>query len=280
MTSRHEDVTVVVTNFNYAAYLPEAVGSALAQDGGAPHVIVVDDGSTEPGTDAVLDSLPPEVVVIRQENSGLSGARNTGLRRADTPYLLVLDADDRLRPGALDAMRTPLDTDPELGFCYGITHFFGDWQGEMTMPPYDPFKLLYRHMIGSTCLFRRDLLDDVGGFDPEFKGYEDWEFWLHALEHGWQGRRVEEPTFDYRRHGVTMLGAARRDYHHWYRRLRLRHALLYARHKELARASGIGPVEQAVYRWWWGARPLPARLEIALQGVLWRTSGREHSTPT
>jgi GT2 family glycosyltransferase len=171
-------------------------------------------------------------------------------------------------------MRAPLDADPGLGFAYGITHFFGDWEGEMTMPPYDPYKLLYRHMIGSTCLFRRELLEETGGFDPEFRGYEDWEFWLHALEHGWQGRRVDAVTFDYRRHGATMLGAARRDYHQWYRRLRQRHAALYARSGELARESGIGSLEQAVYRWWWGARPLPARVEHALHALLWRPSPR------
>ena len=270
MTSRHDDVTVVVTNFNYARFLAEAVGSALHQEGGPPRIIVVDDGSTDPGTDAVLDALPAGVVVIRQSNAGLAGARNTGLHQASTPYLIVLDADDRLRPGALDALREPLDADGSLGFTYGLTHFFGDWAGEMTMPPYDPYKLLYRHMIGSTALFRRELLRDVGGFDLTFRGYEDWEFWLHALSYGWRGHRVDTVTFDYRRHGASMNSGARGDYHRWYRRLRRKHAALYARDRELARESGVGPVERAVYRWWWGARPLPAWLELRLQALLWR----------
>jgi glycosyltransferase involved in cell wall biosynthesis len=267
--SRHDDITVVVTNYNYGRFLEEAVQSAVGQAGGPPCVIVIDDGSTESQTDAVLARLPPAVKVVRQANVGLPSARNAGLRQASTPYLIVLDADDRLRPDALDALRGPLDADPTLGFTYGITHFFGEWEGEMTMPPYDPFKLLYRHMIGSTCLFRREIFDATGGFDPTFRGYEDWEFWLHALELGWRGHRVDAITFDYRRHGVTMLVGARQEYRHWYRRLRTRHAALYARHGELARESGAGPLEQLVYRWFWGARPLPARVEFGLQHLLW-----------
>jgi glycosyltransferase involved in cell wall biosynthesis len=233
-------------------------------------VIVVDDGSTDPDTGEVLGRLPESVVVYRQANAGLAAARNAGLRQATTPYLMVLDADDRLTPGALAALRAPLDATAELGFTYGITRFFGDWQGEMTMPPYDPYRLLYRHTIGSTCLMRRELFEQVGGFDPAFSGYEDWDFWLSALSHGWQGRRIEQVTFEYRRHGATMLSGARRDYRSWYRRLRRKHAALYARRAALARQSAIGPVGRGVYRWWWGMRPLPARVEHALHTFLWR----------
>jgi glycosyltransferase involved in cell wall biosynthesis len=270
VTSRHDDVTVVVTNYNYGRYLEEAVASALDQRAGSPHVIVVDDGSTDPDTDEVLGRLPASVTIQRQPNAGLAAARNAGLRQATTPYLIVLDADDHLAPGALDALRAPLDADAELGFAYGITRFFGQWEGEMSMPPYDPYRLLYRHTIGSTCLMRRELFEQVGGFDPGFRGYEDWEFWLHALAHGWHGHRVEQVTFEYRRHGATMLSGARRDYRSWYRRLRAKHAPLYARRRELAQESALGPVGRAVYRWWWGARPMPARLEHVLHTVLWR----------
>jgi glycosyltransferase involved in cell wall biosynthesis len=263
------DVTVVVTCFDYGAYLPEAVASALGQEGGAPRVIVVDDGSTDPATLAALEALPTEVELVRQPNAGLSAARNAGLRRAEAPYLMVLDADDRLAPGALVALRPALQADPRLGFAYGVTRFIGDWEGIMTMPPYDPYKLLYRHMIGSTCLMRRALFEDVGGFDPAFAGYEDWEFWLNALEHGWRGRRVEEVTFEYRRHGQSMVSGARRRYRSWYRRLRRKHAALYARSRELARETGAGPVDRVLYPWFWGWRPVPARLEQVLYARIW-----------
>jgi glycosyltransferase involved in cell wall biosynthesis len=274
VTSRHDDVTVVVTNYNYGEFLEEAVQSVLTQDGGAPRIIVVDDGSTDPGTIAILDRLPDDVRVVRQENAGVAAARNNGLALAETPYLMILDADDRLRPRALNLLRAPLDADAGLGFTYGKTRFFGEWEGELTMPAYDPYKLLYRHTIGTTCLMRRELVDAVGGYDPNFGGYEDWEFWLHALSEGWQGRRVEEVTFEYRRHGSTKLTADRLEYRRWFRSMRAKHADLYARRDELARQSELSPVGRAVYRLWWGGRPVPARIEHALHTLLWGVLGR------
>ena len=61
MTSRHSDITVIVTNYNYGTFLEEAVASVLGQEGGPPQVIVVDDGSTDPETLEVLDRLPEGV---------------------------------------------------------------------------------------------------------------------------------------------------------------------------------------------------------------------------
>jgi glycosyltransferase involved in cell wall biosynthesis len=269
VTSRHSDVTIVVTNYNYGQFLEEALRSVYEQEGGAPNVVVVDDGSTDPATLTVLDRLPEEVRLLRQSNAGVADARNVGLAAATTPYLMILDADDRLRPRALNVLRAPLDADTGLGFTYGITRFFGEWEGEMTMPAYDPYKLLYRHTIGTTCLMRRELVDAVGGYDADFGGYEDWEFWLHALSKGWQGRRVNEVTFEYRRHGSTKLTADRLEYRRWFREMRVKHAGLYARRDELALQSDLSPVGRWVYRWWWGARPLPARIEHWLHSLLW-----------
>jgi hypothetical protein len=71
-----------------------------------------------------------------------------------------------------------------------------------------------------------------------------------------------------------MLSEARKNYRHWYRQLRRVHHALYARDRELARSTGIGRIEQAVYRYWWGARPLPARVELAVHSLLWRATAR------
>jgi glycosyltransferase involved in cell wall biosynthesis len=270
------DVTVVITCFNYGAYLDEAITSALDQQGGPPEVVVVDDGSTDAETVRALERLPEEVTLIHQDNAGLSAARNTGLRASRTPYLLALDADDRLSPGALGVLREPLDRDTRLGFSYGVASFIGAWEGTLSFPPYDPYKLLYRHIIGATALMRRELFEDVGGFDPAFSRYEDWEFWVNALAHGWRGEKVEEVVLFYRRHGHTMNADARTNYRMWFRRLRAKHPELYARagRAHLAGESDLGRGGRAVYRWWWGARPLPARLELALHALLWRPRSR------
>jgi glycosyltransferase involved in cell wall biosynthesis len=258
------DVTVVISCFNYGRYLLEAVESALRQSGGAPRVVVVDDGSTEHSTLEVLEGLPREVEVVRQENRGVCAARNAGLSRVETAFALVLDADDRLRPDALELLRPPLERDPTIGFTYGRMRFFGDWEGVLQFPPYDPYALLYRHTIGLSALARREVFEDTGGFDEAFLHFEDWELWLDALEHGWRGEQVDAVTVEYRKHGGSKVGQDRRHYRSAYRRLRARHAPLYARAGELAAESNLGAVGRLAYRVYWGPRPVPARLEQAL----------------
>jgi glycosyltransferase involved in cell wall biosynthesis len=266
----NRDVTVVIPCFNYGRYLPEAVSSALEQEGGAPAVVVVDDGSTDEDTLRVLEELPPGVELLRQANAGVCRARNAGLERVATPYALVLDADDRLAPGALAALTPPLDADPRLGFAYGRIQFFGDWEGEMRFGDYDPFVLLYRHTIGPSALARIEVFRDTGGYDPAFPELEDWELWLNALEHGWRGRRVDAVTHEYRRHGHGKHTEDRRGYRVFWRRLRHKHAALYERRDELYAESGLGRTGRLVHELYWGPRPVPARVEQALYGLRWR----------
>ena len=263
-------VTVVITCFELGAFVGEAVESAVAQAGGAPHVIVVDDGSREPATLAALDALPAGVEVIHQENQGAAAARNAGLARVRTPYALVLDGDDRLAPGALATLRGVLDADQGVGFAYGLMEQFGEMSGVLRFPPYDPYALLYRHTIGLSALARTTLFEQTGGFDPAFGAYEDWELWLHALAHGWRGRQVPEVTLHYRRRAGSKHGADRREYRGTVRRLRAKHRNLYARRAEIARESALGPLGRAWYRGFWGARPVPPAVETALYRLRWR----------
>ena len=269
-------MTVVITCFNYGAFLSESVDSALAQEGGEPHVVVVDDGSTDKHTLAELERLPPQVELMRQPNAGVAEARNLALRAMGTPLALVLDADDRLALDALRRLRDPLELDPSTGFSYGMACFFGNWEGLLRMPSYDPYRLLFRNSVGPTALIRRELFEEVGGYDPAFAGYEDWEFWIHALERGWRGCRVEDVTLFYRRHGPSRHMGARHRYRTAYRQLRLKHAGLYGRagRHRLRAESDLNGVGRLVYRWWWGWRPLPARIELTLQAALWRPRRR------
>jgi glycosyltransferase involved in cell wall biosynthesis len=263
------DVTVVVTCFELGAYLGEAVDSALAQ-APRPHVVVVDDGSRQPATLAALDALPEGVELVRQDNQGAAAARNAGLGRVRTPYALVLDGDDRLTDGALARLRAVLEADSHLGFAYGLMEQFGEMSGVLRFPPYDPYALLYRHTIGLSALARMAVFEQTGGFDPAFGAYEDWELWLHALARGWRGRQVPAVTLHYRRRAGSKHGADRREYRAAVRRLRAKHADLFARRAELASESSLGPLGRAWYRGFWGTRPVPAAAESAFHRLLWR----------
>jgi glycosyltransferase involved in cell wall biosynthesis len=263
------EVAVVVACHDYGRFLEEALASVLGQEG-EPEVVVVDDGSTDPLTLAVLDRLPEGVRVLRQANQGVAKARNAGIAATTTPLVLVLDADDRLAPGALAALREGLAAHPGASFAYGHQRFLGEMGGVMRFPPYDPLRLLDRHLIGPTALIRRDLLDDTGGYDPAFALYEDWELWVAALEHGHTGVRVDAVTHEYRRHKGSKLGRDRRRYAEFRRQLRAKHGALFARRGELAAASGLGPAGRALYRFYWGPRPLPAAVEELGQRLAFR----------
>jgi glycosyltransferase involved in cell wall biosynthesis len=106
-------VDVVVTNHNYARFLPEAVESACAQSHPDVHVVVVDDGSTD-GSRELLERYSDRVEVVLKERGGQASALNAGLERCRGEVLLVLDADDRLRPQAAERVAAAFAADPGL----------------------------------------------------------------------------------------------------------------------------------------------------------------------
>jgi glycosyltransferase involved in cell wall biosynthesis len=267
----NDEVTVVIPCFNHGRFLAEAVDSALGQRDGAPRVIVVDDGSTERETKAALQALPEGVELHRQANAGPAAARNAGIERSDTPLLLMLDADDRLTRGAIEALRGPLEQDPEVGYCYGVMRLFGGWSGEIRFPDFDPYRLLHRSIAGASLgLIRRRAWEEAGRFDPSVGGYEDWDFCLSALEHGWRGLQVHEVTLEYRKHEHSGQFEHRRSYRQTYRWLRAKHAALYARRREFAAESDLGPGGRLLYRTYWAWRPLPAPIERAIYSLVFR----------
>lgn len=266
------DVTVVISCFNYGKYLPDAIASVRAQEGGPARVVVVDDGSTDGLTNEVLDQLERDngLALIRQANAGASAARNAGLSQVATPYAMVLDADDILPDNALTILRSALDDDPAAGYAYGHIKFFGTWSGVMRMPPFDPWRLMFRHIVGPTALMRRELVDATGGYDTEFRHYEDWEIWVHALANGWPGHQVDFPGLLQRKHGPSKFASDRANYREYYAKLRAKHRRLYGALKDVAARSELGPAERVLYRRFWGPRPWPARAETTFYSLYWR----------
>jgi glycosyltransferase involved in cell wall biosynthesis len=270
--ARHEDVTVVIPCFNHGRFLLESVERALGQQGGPPKVIVVDDGSTDQATERALAELPDGVRLIRQQNAGVSAARNAGFENSDSELLLMVDADDRLTLDALDVLRPPLEANPDVGYCYGLMKLIGAWSGVLRFPDFDPYILLHRSIAGAQLgLVRRRCWEDAGGFDPAIDGYEDWDLCLSALEKGWRGLQINRVTHEYRKHERSGEEEHRRRYRHVYRQIRAKHADLFARRKEFAAESELGPLQRLVYRTFWAWRPIPARLEKAIyRNVLFR----------
>jgi glycosyltransferase involved in cell wall biosynthesis len=113
LSSAPLSVDVVITNHNYGRFLPEAIESACAQTHPAVRVVVVDDGSTDESRQ-VLEDYRDRVEVVLKEQGGQASALNAGLERCRGEVLLVLDADDRLRPQAAERVAAAFAAGPGL----------------------------------------------------------------------------------------------------------------------------------------------------------------------
>ena len=126
-------ISIVVVCYNQAQYLGEAIESALAQTYQFVEILVVDDGSTD--ETAQVAAAFPRVHYIHQSNRGLPAARNAGLRRSAGEYIVFLDADDRLLPGAVQEGMHCFGDSPDCAFVSGAyRNVFSDGSPAPTDP--------------------------------------------------------------------------------------------------------------------------------------------------
>src|SRR5690348_15397740 len=110
-------ISVVIPCFNYGRYLAEAVDSVLAQTAPAHEIVIVDDGSTDPETHAVLERFQrPRTRLVRQPNGGHPAAANRGLAETTGELLCFLDADDALEPTYFEKALAAFAREPDLAF--------------------------------------------------------------------------------------------------------------------------------------------------------------------
>ena len=127
--SARDRSAIIIPAFNAAPYLAEAIESALRQTCPAEQIIVIDDGSTD-ATPEILARFSGSVTALRQENAGVSAARNLGASAAqEADWMLFLDADDRLVPEALERLRSRGRRSPACGVLFGQTLFFDETGG-------------------------------------------------------------------------------------------------------------------------------------------------------
>jgi glycosyltransferase involved in cell wall biosynthesis len=199
-------VSVIVTCFNHARFLGQAVDSARCQTWRSLEVVVVDDGSTD-HTPEVIERYP-QIISLRQQNLGPSAARNAGLRASHGRYVLFLDADDMLLPSALEYAVHEISAHPECGFIsggYREVDADGRALGEpkvSTVSADHHVALLSRInyiAMHATVLYRREALLQIGGFDPTLRVYEDYDVYL-KIARQFPIRHFPELMALYRRH--------------------------------------------------------------------------------
>lgn len=192
-------VSVVIPLYQTEIYIEDALRSVLAQSYGDFEVLVIDDGSRDRGPEIARAVSDARVKVITQENRGLAGARNSGIRLAVGEYVALLDADDLWEPRKLELHVKQLDEDAEIDVSFSASRLIdevGNDIGLMQQPKTGPLEVadfFCRNPVGngSAPVLRRSALDLIAfedatlqrtcWFDESFRQSEDVECWLRLV---------------------------------------------------------------------------------------------------
>lgn len=186
------EVSVVIPTYNRASLLAEALESVLNQTYKYFEIIVVDDGSTD-STDAVIKPYIGSIKYIRQNNQGNGAARNTGIKEAKGEFVAFLDSDDLWLPDKLEKQIKYLQEHPDVDMVYGNGIIFGNTKDSgRSLISHKKARQLSKKVTlrdefmkstirSSTILIRKNILDELGGFDPNLRVCVDGDFSLRTL---------------------------------------------------------------------------------------------------
>ncbi len=236
-------VSVVIPCFNYGQFIESAVDSIKHQTFRDVEIIVVEGGSTDGTTRAIIERLPDDVVKIFQDKPHMVGAnRNRGIQQARGKYIVCFDADDLLDPSYLEKAVFIAEAGG-----YDIVHpsvqCFGDssilWRSrDATFEGVAEF-----NAIATTALFRRRLWKRAGGYQDFGLGAEhvpeDWDFWIRLLGHGARAKPMSEALMLYRTHSSGLWSKVSMPIEEQRSRIRARAPRLFAP-ENLERLAKIG----------------------------------------
>lgn len=195
------EVSVIIPTYNRRDLLPRALDSVLAQTVPVDEIIVIDDGSTD-GTDDMLRArCGDRVRYVWQPNAGVSAARNHGLRLAQGRYLALLDSDDLWLPTKTELQVAFLDTHPDFGMVVcDVERVDSDYRHIDVFRRRDTLRedgwvlrwVLHNPALApASVLMRREVVEQLGGFDEGLRTAEDLEFHLRVARH-WKIGVVEQ----------------------------------------------------------------------------------------
>lgn len=189
--------SVIIPLYNKADYIEKAVESVLGQTYNDFELIVVDDGSTDDGPQRAERFDDPRMMVVRQNNTGVSTARNNGVARASGEYICFLDADDWWASDFLEEMYGLITRYPEAGI-YGCSYYLVK-QGKNRIAPIgiDPqfehglinyckvyAQTLCMPLTSISTAIHHQIFKKLGGFKPHLKLGEDFDLWIRiALQY-------------------------------------------------------------------------------------------------
>jgi len=207
-------VSVIIPCYNSEDFVEEAVRSALNQTHPRLEIIAVDDGSSD-RTLRLLEGFAPDIVIIRQPNSGAPRARNVGLRESTGQFIQFLDADDILLPTKIEECLQEFTPELDIVFCDYIDEDASrplsapSWSHlarflRTSSPAWDPTNVpssaLRVAVQTNSPLFRKQILLAVGGWDESLRNNQDIELVFRLAVSGARFKRIDSKLVRVRSH--------------------------------------------------------------------------------
>lgn len=198
-------VSIIVPCYNQGLYLDDALASVLAQTYINWECIIVNDGSDD-NTEEVAgrwQQKDDRFKYYKTANSGVSHARNFGIRQSTGDYILPLDGDDKLSANFLSET-VPVLTNKDITLVYGYTETFGVVKRAWAPYKYNYHLLLHENVICCTALYRKEDYYKTTGYNENMRqGLEDWDFWLSLLNEKSKVVKLKHITLFYRRKKIS-----------------------------------------------------------------------------
>lgn len=232
-------VSVIIPCYQQEEFLSDAVASVVAQTWTDWEIVIVDDGSADATVETALRLIEKHpdrrIHLLRQQNQGVSAARNNAIAASSGRYILPLDADDMLAPQMLEKTVALLESDRSVSIAYTDYEWFGVESRRVTTGVWTINAMCVMNQLGYCCLYRRGTWAGAGGYNSAQTHYEDWDFWLACIEKGYPARRVPESLFLYRLRPGTRTAEALLHHTELLRELAANHPPLFTLRRRVGR---------------------------------------------
>jgi glycosyltransferase involved in cell wall biosynthesis len=206
-------ISIIIPIYNQEKYICETIDCLLNQTFQDWECIIINDGSTDSTEEIVRKTIigDSRFKYIFQQNKGLPGARNAGIKLSEGDYIVFLDSDDLLSNLMLQITSEYLDNNKEIAIVSGAWDYI-DEKGRTISSKLGPAKsddyrkdLLFENLFPiHVALLRKEVILKIGGFDESLISHEDWDFWLRAAFSGFKFSSIEPIVAHYRKHQNCM----------------------------------------------------------------------------
>lgn len=217
-------VSVVIANYNYGRYLPDAIESVLRQTQKPDEILIIDDCSTDNSTEIIKRYSGVARIEINPKNLGIVGNFNKAVSLTTGDYIAFLGADNRMRSDYVELCKLTLDRNRDAAVAYTDMAVFGPLSSQLAAkvgaerltesrvdgsdiylwrfadPTPDTLaKFQHDNFVHGSSMYRRSAFDEVGGYQRN-DGPEDHNLFYRMHLSGWKLVRVAEPLIEYRQH--------------------------------------------------------------------------------